>query len=92
MTKLYALKLFGKVKIIKAVVGFALTTWKFVMQSAALTHCAMLLAIGNNLGKKKCIELYLILLFIAINITPQYGDVPYQLKCAKLMLLKTMSL
>lgn len=57
MTKIYALKLFGNVKIIKAVMGFALTTWKYVvnalMQSTAMTHCAMLLAIGNNFGEEK---------------------------------------
>lgn len=70
---------------LKAAVGFALMTWKFVvnalMQSAALTHCAMLLAIGNNFGEEKMYRIILdFIVYINRKYLSQYGGLPYHLK------------
>lgn len=68
----YVLKIFGKVKIIKAPAGFELKTIRFVVN--ALTHCATLLA--DNFGGKHFLN-YTLSFFSIGSTTSQYGVVPY---------------
>lgn len=59
----------------KAPAGFELTTYRFVVY--ALTLCTTL--INTNFGKGKIFKIYLILMFISIESTSQYINVPYHL-------------
>lgn len=64
---------FGKLKILKALMGLEL--WTYIVVGHALTKCCYV----RILGKKKIIKVNSILLFISIGSTSQYGDVPYHL-------------
>lgn len=64
LTKTYALKCFGNVKIIKTLLGFELVTYSFFAN--ALTHCTR--PSGTYFGKEKHMNLQrLIVLFISIR-------------------------
>lgn len=62
-------KIFGKVKTVKAPVGFGIITYTVLVNSP--THCANLL--GNNFGKEYA------WFYCLFRSTSQYGGVQYHL-------------
>lgn len=75
LTKTYALKCFGNVKIIKTLLGFELVTYSFFAN--ALTHCTTPSGTYIFLESKN-MNLHLIV-YVYFNML-QYEGVPYHLK------------
>lgn len=80
------LKFFGKVKIIKASVGFELMTYRNV--DNALTPCTTLLGLGQKIFKT---IIDFLLLLISIWSSSQYEGVTYHLKLTIFYLFLTYS-